>query len=200
MSSTNSRSGLSSREYPSRSTTASRLLPPVSRFSSLPSGRQPIRRLPHLSIFHLGRLDLVHRHEQAGARHEPVLRHRHGSGDAAWARCARHLLQVRYRADEADYTRTYDGARWSLAFDVSHLAQGLVQFIVRLAGIIGGVIVCSSAALCLFFPLFNARAGYAWRVGHFGVRMVKRQLDEQAAPGPAVPGGREVIFTSEKHY
>lgn len=48
-----------------------------------------------------------------------------------------------------------------MALMVEERTMGLVDFLVRLAGIVGGILVCT---------------GYAWRVGHAAARAAKRQL------------------------
>lgn len=69
-------------------------------------------------------------------------------------------------------------------FSLSYVIQTFVQFLIRLAGIVGGIVVCSGRDLCYKrdrdeVQLTRAKTGYAWRVGHAAARVLKRTMEEQ---------------------
>ena len=55
-----------------------------------------------------------------------------------------------------------------MALTISERTQKFVDFVIRLAGIVGGILVCT---------------GYAWRVGHWLFRSSKRQLTGASSKG-----------------
>jgi hypothetical protein len=58
-------------------------------------------------------------------------------------------------------------------------AQQLHDFLIRMAGIIGGIVVCSGAHAELGpQACAHLRAGYAWRVSHAAARLIKRTINE----------------------